>query len=85
MPKKTFSSTTLTKRSASGDQQRSPALSVCSNQKETLFGQRLRKGGDDVKGYLVPFGYMGFVPWLETYILFATEQDYRDYLTDRSE
>lgn len=38
-----------------------------------------------MKGYLVPFGYMGYVPWLQSYILFATEQEYRDYLTDWSE
>lgn len=43
------------------------------------------KGSDGMKGYFVPFGYMGCVPWLQSYLLFATEQEYRDYLTGWSE
>lgn len=39
------------------------------------------KGGAIVKGYHVPFGYMGYVPWLKQYLLFATETEYLDYLT----
>lgn len=39
------------------------------------------EGGAIVKGYPVPFGYMGYVPWLKRYLLFATEADYRDYMT----
>lgn len=31
-------------------------------------------------GYFVPTGYMGFVPWLGRYILFATEQEYVEYI-----
>ena len=33
------------------------------------------------KGYFVPCGYMGFVPWLNRYQLFATEQDYQEYIS----
>ncbi len=32
-----------------------------------------------VKGYIVPYGYMGYVDG--KYILFATETDYIDYIT----
>ena len=33
-----------------------------------------------MKGYHVPDGYVGFVPWLSRWILFATEAEYREYL-----
>ena len=33
------------------------------------------------KGYFVPCGYMGFVPWLNRYQLFSTEEEYRDYIS----
>ena len=33
-----------------------------------------------VKGYIVPYGYMGYVDG--KYILFATETDYIDYITE---
>ena len=33
-----------------------------------------------MKGYAVSDGYMGFVG--QTYILFASEADYREYLAD---
>ena len=33
------------------------------------------------KGFYVPYGYMGFVPWLNRYQLFATEMDYLDYIS----
>lgn len=39
------------------------------------------EGGAIMKGYPVSFGYMGYVPWLNRYLLFATEADYRDYMT----
>ena len=32
-----------------------------------------------LKGYIVPYGYMGYVDG--KYILFATETDYIDYIT----
>lgn len=32
-----------------------------------------------VKGYIVPYGYMGYVDG--KYILFATEAEYIDYIT----
>ena len=32
-----------------------------------------------VKGYIVPYGYMGYVDG--RYILFATEAEYIDYIT----
>ena len=35
-------------------------------------------GGGIMKGYIVGDGYMGFVDG--RYILFASEEDYRDYL-----
>ena len=33
-----------------------------------------------VKGYFVPFGYMGYVSETNRYQLFATEQDYLEYI-----
>ena len=33
------------------------------------------------KGFYVPYGYMGFVPRLNRYQLFATEMDYLDYIS----
>lgn len=33
-----------------------------------------------MKGYPVLFGYMGYVPWLGKYLLFATEAEYAEYL-----
>lgn len=33
------------------------------------------------KGFYVPCGYMGFVPWLNRYQLFSTEEEYRDYIS----
>lgn len=41
----------------------------------------LKKGGDTMpKGYAVPYGYMGFVD--NSYILFASESDYLEYIQD---
>jgi hypothetical protein len=34
------------------------------------------------KGYFVPDGYMGWVEWLDRYMLFASESDYLEYVTD---
>ena len=31
-------------------------------------------------GYLVSDGYMGFVPWLNRMLKFATEGEYKEYL-----
>ena len=39
-----------------------------------------KKGGESMKGYLVPSGYMGFVNG--RYMLFATEHDYYEYITE---
>lgn len=33
-----------------------------------------------MNGFYVPFGYMGYVPLLDKYILFASEQDYLEYI-----
>ena len=33
-----------------------------------------------VKGYFVPYGYMGYIPWLNKYQLFATESGYIEYM-----
>ena len=42
------------------------------------------KGGDFMrtKGYITPFGYMGFIPATNNYLLFATENEYYEYLTE---
>nr|DAR98924.1 MAG TPA: hypothetical protein [Bacteriophage sp.] len=34
------------------------------------------------KGYYVPSGYMGYVSEEKSYILFSTEQEYLEYITD---
>lgn len=34
----------------------------------------------DIKGFYVPFGYIGFVGKMR--ILFATEQDYREFMEE---
>ena len=33
-----------------------------------------------MKGYLIQSGYMGYVPSLGKYILFASETDYDEYI-----
>lgn len=35
-----------------------------------------------IKGYLIPAGYMGYIPSLNEYILFPTEQEYIEYFND---
>ena len=35
-----------------------------------------------MKGYSTAAGYMGYVSWLGKYILFSTDQEYRDFLED---
>ncbi len=37
-----------------------------------------------MKGYYTAYGYMGYVPELNKYILFATESEYIEYVTDSS-
>lgn len=41
-----------------------------------------KKGGElsMIKGYDVQSGYMGYIPWLHKYILFATDKDYLDFV-----
>lgn len=34
-----------------------------------------------MKGYYVPSGYMGYVPNINKYMLFASESDYIEYIT----
>nr|DAI25740.1 MAG TPA: hypothetical protein [Bacteriophage sp.] len=34
------------------------------------------------KGYNVPNGYYGYISATKSYILFATEQDYLEYIAD---
>lgn len=36
--------------------------------------------GNNFKGYPIATGYMGWVPWYERYILFATEDEYYEYV-----
>lgn len=38
-----------------------------------------------MKGYYVSNGYMGWIPWKREYMLFASEEDYKDYLIDIEE
>lgn len=33
-----------------------------------------------MKGYPVQAGYMGYVPFLDRWMLFATESDYQEYI-----
>lgn len=33
-------------------------------------------------GYHTNSGYMGFIPWLGRYIMFATEQEYHEYVEE---
>lgn len=35
-----------------------------------------------MKGYSTAAGYMGYVAWLGKYILFPTDEEYRDFLED---
>ena len=44
------------------------------------WGHLKEKVVDDMKGYSVTEGYMGYVEG--RYMLFASEADYRDYLED---
>ena len=32
-----------------------------------------------MKGYDVPDGYMGYLPWSDRYILFVSDADYKEY------
>lgn len=32
------------------------------------------------KGYYIGTGYMGWVPWYNRYMLFATENEYLEYI-----
>jgi hypothetical protein len=32
--------------------------------------------------HLTENGYLGFIPWLEDYILFPTEEEYLEYLKE---
>lgn len=41
--------------------------------------------GDSFKGYPIATGYMGWVPWYERYILFATEDEYYEYVREENE
>ena len=37
----------------------------------------------DIRGYVVPFGYVGFVG--KTRVLFATEEEYREFMEEIEE
>lgn len=37
------------------------------------------------RGYLIATGYMGWVPWYNRYMLFATEKEYYDYIKEGKE
>ena len=35
-----------------------------------------------VKGYQIEFGYMGYVPNLDKFLLFSTEDDYKEWYSE---
>lgn len=35
-----------------------------------------------IKGYFTNFGYNGWVPWLNRYIRFASQEEYFEYLEE---
>lgn len=37
-----------------------------------------------MKGYYIGTGYMGWVPWYNRYMLFATEKEYEEYYNEGS-
>lgn len=39
----------------------------------------------EMKGYYVSVGYMGWIPELYKYVLFATEEEYHEYFERRTE
>lgn len=43
-----------------------------------------RQGGKELqmKGYSTAAGYMGYVTWFGKYVLFPTDEEYRDFLRD---
>lgn len=40
------------------------------------------KRNDIFKGYPIATGYMGYIPWYGTYMLFDTEDEYYDYVRE---
>ena len=40
----------------------------------------MHESEDVFKGYYIACGYMGWVPWYRMYILFATEEEYKEYV-----
>lgn len=38
-----------------------------------------------MKGYPTLFGYMGYVPSMHKYVLFATEDEYREFYMEEKE
>ena len=46
------------------------------------FRGRLRVEHKEPYGYITSFGYKGWVESLGSYILFATEQEYIDYILE---
>lgn len=42
-------------------------------------------GGDVMKGYYVSFGYMGYLPSKKRYMLFVSEEEYKEYYYDNEE
>lgn len=36
----------------------------------------------NLRGYYVPFGYMGWVEEKRKYVMFATESEYREYMEE---
>jgi hypothetical protein len=36
----------------------------------------------EFKGYLIGTGYLGWVPWYHRYMLFATEEEYYEYIKE---
>lgn len=51
------------------------------SQNLTLKEKLMIKPDKTPYGYLVEAGYIGFVPDMERYMLFSTEEDYIDYIS----
>lgn len=44
------------------------------------MGRSSRKTPKEPYGYLVDSGYYGWVQWYHGFMLFATEEEYREYI-----
>ena len=54
----------------------------CYTEPNKENGKFLERFGENMKGYFISDGYMGFVNG--RYLLFASEADYREYMEDQN-